>query len=113
MSKFIAAILTMVSINAFAADSYVSGATIGAMSVRANNVFFSISGVTPSNVCDHWGSNFNLDITTPGGKNLYAALLLAKANNSKVNLVYTNSTQPGTTQCPGEAVARPWVIDIQ
>ena len=113
MKKVLAAILAMASINAFAADSYVSGATIAAISVRANNVFFAVSGVTPSNVCNHWGYEFNLDISTTGGKNLYAALLMAKANDLKVNLTYVDSSQPGTNQCPGSTVARPWVIDIQ
>lgn len=113
MKKVVAAILAMVSLNAFATDNSISGGTVSVVSVRANNAFFSVTGVTPANVCNHWGYDFNLDISTPGGKNLYTALLTAKLTGAKINMVYTESTTPGVVNCAGDALAKPWVIDLQ
>lgn len=113
MKKVFAAILAIISLNAFATDNSVTGATVTVISVRANNAFFSVTDVTPANVCNHYGYDFNLDISTPGGKNLYTALLTAKLTGGKINMVYTESTTPGVVNCAGTALAKPWVIDLQ
>lgn len=112
MKKILLALLTIVSMNAFAADNSIAKVSVSTVSVRGTMVLFSVTEGTPANVCNHHGYDFYLDISTVGGKNLYAALLAAKLNNAKVSMVYTESTTPGVVNCPGANMAKPWVIDI-
>lgn len=113
MKKLLAAILTFASLNAVAADNFVSGVTVSIVSVRGTGAFFSVTDATPANVCSHYGYDFFIDISTAGGKNLYTALLAAKLTSAKINMIYTESTTPGVVNCAGAALAKPWSIDLQ
>ncbi len=113
MKKLFAMLLVAASTNAFAMDSYINDVTIGLFSVRGSAVLFAVTGGVPPEICNHWGTQFYLDTSTPNGKNLYASLLAAKMSNAKMNISYTVSTNPGLTNCPGETMAKPWAISIQ
>lgn len=112
MKKLFALLLVAASANAFAMDAYVPNVTIGVLSVRGNAVLFSVNGAVPPDICNHWGTQFYIDTSTSNGKNLYASLLAAKLSNAPLSLSYTVSTTPGVTNCPGEAMAKPWAINI-
>ncbi len=113
MKKLFAMLLVAASTNAFAMDSFIPNVTVGILSVRGGAVLFSVNGGVPAEICNHWGTQFFLDTSTPNGKNLYASLLAAKLSNAPISIAYTVSTNPGVTNCPGETMAKPWAINLQ
>lgn len=96
------------------ADSYVANVTVQAVNtVSTGFVLFNVTGSTPAGVCTYFGFNFRFDGTTAGGKAMLSNLLAAYSAGKSVNLSYTNSTTPGTTDangCTEASMAVPWSI---
>lgn len=67
--------------------------------VRLNGTEVWVGTVAqPGATCAMWGEYFKFDHTTTQGKSILAFLLSAKASGKAVDLWYTVSSTPGTTQ---------------
>ena len=51
----------------------------------------------PPNTCSYWDAHVRFDHTTADGKAWLASLLLAHATGRQIDVWYTNSGTPGTT----------------
>jgi hypothetical protein len=59
------------------------------------SIMFSVSAAPPG-TCNFWGFQFRFDGKTTAGKNMYASLMLAKAANKQIDVVYSAAANPGT-----------------
>lgn len=55
----------------------------------------------PPGTCVYYNRIFKFDATSEAGKNMFAILLSAVASGKKVDVWYTPSDNPGTTQANG------------
>lgn len=70
----------------------------------------------PANTCSCWGWYFRFDASTPGGRNMLATILAAKMAGKTINVWYSASPLPGTSQtngCSGTAVSTLQGVSVQ
>ena len=88
----------------FAAREYAQPGTVLRILTSPDNnghVLFGVSQI-PAHTCNWYSTiQFDLDTTTPGGKTMYAVLLLAKATGKPIDIDYEDSTAPGTNETNG------------
>jgi len=65
-----------------------------------SKIFFGVN-TPPSDTCDYHGRDFIFDATTEGGKNMLSMLIAAYMADKKVDVWYTSSSLPGTTDKNG------------
>lgn len=110
----IAAALLLAAGQLHADNGYVANVTVQSINtVSTGFVLFNVAGATPAGTCTYFGFNFRFDGTTAGGKAMLSNLLAAYSAGKSINLSYTNSTAPGSTDangCTEAAMAAPWSI---
>jgi hypothetical protein len=98
----------------FAATEYAQpGTVLRITTVGSSNgkVIFGVSQV-PAHTCNLYNTlQFILDTSTPDGKAMYAVLLLAKVTGKPIDVLYEDSTAPGTNDTNGCNVSTLSVVD--
>jgi hypothetical protein len=97
---------------------YVGGAQLTIINTAEDGfVLFGVNA-PPASTCNFWGFQFRFDGNTVAGKNMLANLMLAKAINKPIDLVFAAAAQPGTfaysnpTGCTNLNMARVSVIVV-
>jgi len=66
----------------------------------SDDILFGFSS-TPSDLCKYYNRQLKFDATTEKGKNILSILLAAKMSGKRIDVWYTPSTTPGTTEANG------------
>jgi len=106
VKKFISIYFLLLSTSAAAGFS-------GSVSIKdlysgADGIVRFASTNQPAGTCDHWGWHLQFDASTSGGKTMLSTLLASKQAEKEVNIWYTDSSAPGTSQtngCSAESMA--------
>lgn len=65
-----------------------------------SKILFGVNTPPPS-TCDYFGRQFQFDATTEGGKNMLSILLAARMSGESIDIWYTPSSTPNTTEDTG------------
>lgn len=86
------------------AQGYVGVQTLAQMRTQTTNTYVGLS-TQPPNTCSAWGAHVRFDHTTANGKAWLASLLMAHASGRQIDIWYTNSGTPGTTDAACTSMA--------
>lgn len=103
--KNIFVLLLCASFSNFANAGYDGGTVKRVYTTASGWTYFGLADKSPAGTCSNWGEHFKFDSTTPGGKNMFAIILAAKASGKTINVWYGESTKAGSDQssgCTGE-----------
>jgi hypothetical protein len=82
--------------------SYITGARITAQATFSDGyVHFQIENPPLGIICNHWGYSFRFDARGEGGKNMYKAITLAVTLGKTIEILFDDSTLPGTDHTNG------------
>lgn len=82
--------------------SYITGARITAQATFSDGyVHFQIENPPLNATCNHWGYSFRFDARGEGGKNMYKAIMLAVTLGKTIEILFDDSTLPGTDHTNG------------
>lgn len=97
----IAVVLCAGSFPAHAAPGYVRDVTVTRLRVHNGEAFLAVDNQPPG-TCDYFGDYFRFVPTTEDGKNFLSVLLAARLSGNQIEVWYTLSTKPGTTQADAD-----------
>jgi len=108
MTKVVFSLIVFCCLSTNVYAGYADGVNVARVRIHDNGEAFFGVDVQPVGTCSNWGEYLKFDHTTPAGKTLMSALLVAKSSGKPIGVWYDDSSVPGATQengCSESAMA--------